>query len=135
MGTLKLEGSIYGGPGTASDVFPNASFNAKLATRTNPKSYGAASGVIQQRLASPSAFVVLAGIGATQPVTRGDFLYLRCDSAITLRITHDDGAGGSTVVSIPVHGLYIYEFQDTKFLKALEAQGSALLEYFVSGPQ
>tara|TARA_Y100000034_G_C6819181_1_gene368767 strand:+ start:274 stop:462 length:189 start_codon:yes stop_codon:yes gene_type:complete len=62
-------------------------------------------------------------------------LYFKSDAPLTLRLTTDDGAGGDVVAVVPIHGLAIMEFNSTNFLKTLEAQGTAKVEYFLSGNQ
>lgn len=66
-------------------------------------------------------------------MTRGNFLYVKTDSLLVLRLTVGDGAGGTTQVLLPVHGLTLLEFSAGRELQLLEAQGQSKLEYFVSG--
>lgn len=132
MGTITVEGNLNGGPGTVSEGFPSASFNASLRLISSPKGFGAATGVLSVRLNSPSAFAPLAGV--PDNCQRANFFYLKCDTAIALRLTFDDGIGGDTLVVLPaVRGLFVAEFDDVKFLKLIEAQGSAQLEWLASG--
>lgn len=136
MGRVNVTGVVEGGPDSAAaGVFPSARFTAPLALRdTSGKSFDAATGVLTRTINSPSAFVPLDGVGPNATVTQGNFLYLKSDGQLDIRITHDDGSGGQTVVIVPVHGVFIQEFPTTKSLELLEAQGSGKIEYLVTGP-
>lgn len=133
MGLVRLDGAIVIGPASvSSSQMPAAQLITQLALRDgNTLSFDAASGVVEQRINSPDpAFIELY---AARAVAQGAFLYVRADAKIVLRITHDDGAGGDTVILVPVHGLVLLEFPEDQPLTLLEAQGVALLEYFVAG--
>lgn len=131
MGQVSISGSLVAGPPSVSGGFPTAQTIVQLSLSDGlQKSYDFATGVLQQQITSPGVFKVL----STAAVERGTFLYLRSDAPIDLRYTHDDGSGGDVVVLLPSQGLVVLEFQNEKPLKLLEARGSALLEYFVSGP-
>ncbi len=134
MGQLNLSGALTAGPQGGGDVFPASQYIVPVAFREGSKQYTPGTGVLTQVLNSPSAFVRLEGVGPAAPVTQGSFLYLKTDSPIDVRITHDDGSGGQTVVIIPVHGLLMYELPTTKPLELLEAQGASKVEYLVVGP-
>ena len=134
MGQLRLSGSLDAGPPTStSESFPASSFSVPLRFRENTKGFSPATGVLTRRLASPGAFVPLQGVGATDTVTKGTFLYLKSDGLIELRLTTDDGVGGSVVAVLPPSGFFMIELDSTKFLKLLEARGTAVLEYFICG--
>ena len=133
MGQISVSGSIIGGPASASEGFPSAQFITQLKLRQSPMGFGAATGVLTQRLNSPSGFAELVGPGTV--VTRATFLYIRSDTDLLVRLTTDDGAGGDDVVVIPVGGLFLFECSGSKYLKLLEAQGSALIEYLAAGSQ
>lgn len=134
MGQLRISGSLDAGPPSAtSESFPAASFSVPLRFRENTKAFSVASGVLQRRLSSAVSFVPLQGVGPTDSVTKATWLYLKSDADFVLRLTADDGSGGSVVTSLNVGGLVMLEFNALKFLKLLEAQGVANLEYFVSG--
>lgn len=82
---------------------------------------------------SPGAYVVLEGIGAGG-VAQANLLWLRSASALLVRLTFANPAGGADIVSvIPVQGLAIVEPSATGYLKTLEVQGTGRLEYFASG--
>lgn len=136
MGKLDVSGVLTAGPQAAGDSFPSANMTAQLKAKNNDRGFNAATGVLQRRLSvSSPTYAALSGVGASDTVTKGTFLYLKSDGPILIRLTHDDGVGGNTTVILPLEGMTVIEFQDTKYLKLLEAQGSALLEYFVCGPQ
>lgn len=136
-GQLKIGGSLIGGPADAvQGIFPGASFAAQLGFGAgDAKAFGACTGVLTRQVASPSAFVQLEGVGSDRTVTEGNLLYFRCNANMSLRITTDDGSGGNVVSVVPVSGLVVIEFDDAKFLKLLELQGTGPVEYLVSGNQ
>lgn len=129
---VTFKGTLQAGPPRASTAsFPtgivNASFELTPAAKAAPVS------VHQVRsMASPGAFVAL-DVGPSQSVTQANFLYCRSEAPFDLRITFDDGAGGNTVSTIPVNGVFAIEVSDSKFIKLLEAQGTGVFEYFASG--
>ena len=133
MGVIKFAASLIAGPQQAGEGFPSSTVTASIKLSTDPKSFGVATGVISRRIASPGAFVALQGVGSADTVTKGDFLYLKADKDVDLRMSLDNGAGG-TDLRILTGRVFVVEFSSIKFLKLLEAQGSAQLEYFVSGP-
>ena len=80
---------------------------------------------------SPVAFVTLPGVGAGQPVTKGNFLYLRTAVKMDIRLTM---VGTPDTVSVlNVQGILVMEFPDANTLKLLEAQGVGTIEYAVTG--
>lgn len=137
MGQVSLNGSLTAGPQTAGSDFPSSTVAIALQLLTEPKSSGVASGVISRQVASPSpAWLTLQGVGEDDTVTKGDTLYVRCSSALLLRLTTDDGSGGDVLAGpVPVQGTLLLEFQPSTFLKKLEVQGTGQIEYFISGQQ
>ena len=134
MGVLRLSGSLDGGPASSTtESFPASSFSAPLRFRENTKGFSVATGVLTRKLNSVGAFVPLQGVGATDTVTKGTFLYLKSDAAIEVRLTTDDGSGGSVLAVLPPSGFVMIELDPVKFLKLLEAKGLGSLEYFVCG--
>ena len=86
-------------------------------------------------MASPG-WAALQGVGSGDAVERGDLLYLRSDAPLTLRLSTQDPlnpTGPPVVRTVPVQGLYIHEFPQAEPLVLLEAQGSATVEYAVTG--
>ncbi len=135
MGLLRLSGSLDAGPPpVTTESFPASSFSVPLAFLETSKAFNVASGVLSRRLSTLSpSYAVLDGLGTSSAVTKATFLYLKSSSSVVLRLTTDDGSGGSVMTLLPVLGLVLLEFNSLLFLKQLEAQGSAQLEYFVSG--
>lgn len=134
MGQLNLNGQILAGPPqSGGNGFPAASFNVPLQTLQTPKGFQVGTGVLTQIVNSPSAFVPLNGVATDAAVTQGDFLYLKVNAAVILRITTDDGAGGTNIVEVPVHGVIIMEFPTLNALEVLEVQGTGTVEYLVTG--
>lgn len=131
MGKVVVTGSIIASP-EGSGSFPTSVLNVALAlAQVSGKGFTAGTGILRRAIASPSAFVTLEGVPGT--VAQAGFLYVRCDSPIDLRLTYDDGAGGDTVSVVPVHGPLLQEMPAAKFLKLLEAQGTAAIEYMLTG--
>lgn len=96
--------------------------------------FGVGTGILKRNVASPAAFVALQGVGATDTVTRGKVLYLKTNAPMLIRISNDDGAGGTTTATIPIEGgPMLLRFQAAKFLKLLEVQGSGQLAYLIVG--
>lgn len=136
MGQITLSGAFIGGPPAGGETFPGTTFSAPLALRTNPKGFGAATGVLQRQVSTAvGVYATLSGVGATDTVTKGNTLYLKSNGNLLLRLTTDDGLGGSVVAVNPVSGFVFVEFDETKYLKLLEVSGNALIEYFVCGLQ
>lgn len=135
MGQLKVEGNLVAGPVSATDSFPASVFTAPFSTAQSPKGFQVATGVVTRQLNSPSSFLTLPELGTDAAVTKGTFMYARCDGPIDMRVTSDDGNGGDVVAVVPLQGLMMVEFPDVKFLKKIEAKGSSKLEYFVCGQQ
>jgi len=90
--------------------------------------------VPSQAVASPAAFVTLPNVGPTATVKQGDFLYLKANAAIEVRITNDDGAGGQVVALLPPADFFMMTFSAARPLELLEVRGSATIAYLVSGP-
>jgi hypothetical protein len=138
MGQLAISGTVLGGPVTigAAYGFPQSLFTTQLATTPNPKPFSAASGVLTRRVSTVSpSFAVLTGVGATDTVQRGDTLYLRSDAQLLLRISQLDPLNPATTLVrlVYVQGLFIVEFPQSSPLVLLESQGSATIEYLVTG--
>jgi hypothetical protein len=104
-----------------------------LALRDGSKAFNAATGILSYQVNAPSVYQTLEGVGVGRTVTRGNFLYFKCNTQLSLRLTTDDGVGGSVVSVVPVYGLVVLEIDDAKYLKLLEVLGSGLVEYLVSG--
>ena len=83
---------------------------------------------------SPGAFVALAGVGTGQPVTQGNFIYLKSDQAMQVRITQQNTPFDDVSI-INVRGIFVLEFPDDHYLKLLEVKGVGKVEYVVSGNQ
>ena len=137
MGQVSVVGTVLGGPVQVGAGFPQAIFTTQLATSPNPKPYSAATGVLQRRVnvASPS-FGALSGVGAGDTVEKGDLLYLRSDSQLLLRLSQVDPlnpSGTPLVRQLYVSGLVLIEFPASSQLVLLEAQGSATIEYAITG--
>lgn len=133
MGQVQLQGALIGGPPSGGEVFPAAIFNVPLKLRTDPKGFGAATGVLQRTVTSPTVYVTLTGVGSGDTVTQGNTLYLKSAGPLDVRVTCDDGVGGDVVSEFQIDGMTFTEYSDLRYLKKLEVKGSAQIEYFVSG--
>lgn len=83
---------------------------------------------------SPS-WLALGEVGATRTVTHGQFLFLKTNAPISIRCTVDDGAGGDRLFIVDVDSAapFLLAFPPAKYLKLLEVQGSATIQFLVSG--
>jgi len=134
MGQLNLSGSLIGGPPTGGETFPAASFTVPLRLRTDPKGFNAATGVLTQQISTAvGVYATLAPIGSGGVVTKADTLYFKSNGPVLVRITTDDGVGGSVVAIVPCDGLMMLEPGSLKYIKLVEVSGNALIEYFASG--
>jgi hypothetical protein len=118
--------AVSGGP-AGSGAFPGGVGSFSLATSPDPKGYSVnASGV--KNLNSPSVYVPLPGLGANSDVANADFLYLKSNGPVFVRITQTAG-----VQVIHLQGMLMLEFPANDLLTLVELEGSATVEYFVSG--
>jgi len=132
-GVIELSGTIVAGPTTITDTtFPGMQGNVPLHTTPTPKGWQVCTGMMSRNVASPAAYVTLDGIGASAGVTHADFLYLRCNSTLRLRITAVDGLG-TLLSEQDVNGLFIIEKPSGSTITLLEAKGTATVEYLASG--
>jgi hypothetical protein len=127
-------------PGCESPAFPSGvtSVPFGLNTAPCPKNSNASTGARVQTINSPSAFVTLSGVGATDNVTQGDTSYVRVRSGgFQLRLTFNNPASGSIVSVLPLAGLHILECDAGSgfYLTKVELQGSGTVEFFASGQQ
>ena len=123
MGQVDLEGSIVSSPGTSSDgtSVPTATQTIPLRTTFSPRPWQVEAGPNARQITSPSAYVTLSGVGATDTVTKGTFLYVRSNAPVNVRLTMVNMQGGSPVVSVVnLYGTLIQEFPDTGQLTLLE---------------
>jgi hypothetical protein len=135
MATIDLTGTITAGAQSAGiDVFPGASARIPLGFYGGQsKAFMVGGCVLTRIINSPAAFVTLSGVGASDVVTQGSFLYLKSDGVMILELTTDDGAGSTEVVELPVQGLVVIEFPTNRPLEALRIKGSGKIEYLVAG--
>jgi hypothetical protein len=134
LGQVRVDGQITAGPQTIGIDRTTLSTALALKGGSTAKSYAVATGILELSLNTPSAYQTLPGVGAAPGVTHADTLYFFSDAPVLLRLTTDDGAGGSVLSVLPVDGLVVLEFQAAKFLKLVEAEGTSPIEYFASGP-
>ncbi len=136
MARLVLEGSLTIGPPCATECgcgVDGAETTLPVCVKAEAT---AVVGAITRAISSPGAFLTLSGIGSTDAVSVGAFLYVVTDSPMILRLTCDDGASGTTTQVIDdVQGLFVRQFSVTKALKTLEVKGSGRITYAASGPR
>lgn len=137
MGTIEISGTL-----TLGDACGVSACGSETGDTTIPLGFGsccsrpaaASAWVPSQAVASPGSFVALPNVGPTATVKQADFLYLRANAAVELRLTTDDGAGGQTVTTLPPTDFLMMTFSATRPLELLEVRGSATIAYLVSGP-
>lgn len=136
MGTVTLQGNVTVGPTSCNDACapPAGTISFTLRTSPSPKPYGLAY-YGAPTIASPSAYLVLPGATGTSPgITRIDFLHIRVQSTMKLRLTMVDPEGGSDIVSIVnIAGEFLMEFPSAGTCKLVEVKGQGTVEYVVSG--
>lgn len=133
MNVVQFRGQLLAGPPSSStDDFPSGvvSIPFDLSPANKPAEV---SFKTTRQVASPGSFAVMSGVGGGEDVAQGTFLYGRTRGPMLLRLTT---AGSPDVVAVvPVSGLFAMEFPVGNYLKLLEAEGTGVLEYFVSGNQ
>lgn len=135
MASLTLSGSLSFGELCGPCNSPG-DLSIPLTSTCNGIPAGCAPFVPLRRVSvTPPSWLALGEVGPTASVTKGLFLYMRTDSPISIRMTVDDGAGGSVlqVIDLDSPMPFMKSFPTAKFLKLLEVQGSATITYLVSG--
>lgn len=134
--TVTLSGTVslgdacgLSGCGESSDLTVGLGFGS-CCTRQAARSGGSQERVLN----SPNAFVALPALGPSGDVTQGDFLMIRANAPVEVRLTTDDGLGGQTVIDPFVTDLVLMTFGTSRLLELIEVKGSAVLAYLVSGP-
>lgn len=139
MGVLTIDGTLTGKPDSgATGTFPSGYSTVPFTLFGTQKTYAASTGVNQASIAINAAYAALPDIGSSTKVTHADTLYVRTNKLVNVRVTSDDGIGGSVVAVLPVKGLLVLEFDSTKYLKLVEIQGHptelTTVEWWASGP-
>ena len=139
MGTLTIDGTLTGKPDSGSPgTFPSGYSTVPFTLFGTQKTYAVSTGVNQASITINAAYAALPDIGSSTKVTHADTLYVRTNKLVNVRVTTDDGVGGSVVAVVPVKGLLILEFDATKYLKLVEIQGhpteATVVEWWASGP-
>jgi hypothetical protein len=135
MGTLLFKGDIEVRPQQVSETsFPGGRADIILRLTPSPKPENVHTGV-QLRDVNTLVYVVLSGLGSSDSVTQANFLYVRTNAPMLLRLTFEDGASPDIVSVVPINGVYILEVDQNRYLKLLEVLGQGKIEWFVSGLQ
>jgi hypothetical protein len=135
MGSLKVSGTIQVAPFQVTDgVFPGGVNQTPINTTPTEKAWAVQTDNVK-KVNSPNAFVALPGIGAGENVTVGEFLYLKCDSSMRVRLTELDPGVGVVVGEKYVQGLLILETSSDKGITLVEVKGSGTVEYICTGQQ
>ncbi len=130
---VTLKGTLLAGPPKAScSKFPGALVSSEFELRP-PNKVAAVTTYHVRNLNSAGSYSGLDGVGSGETVTQATFLWLRIETEMLVRLTFDDGSGGSVVSVLQVGGLLVLEIPPSKFLKLLEAQGVGVVEWFASG--
>jgi hypothetical protein len=136
MGTVSFAGEILARPNVVSEsTFPGGRTEVALSLTPTTKSANVLTGVQVRTIASPNAFVELSGVGATDTVTQSNFLYLRTNAPMDVRVTMKNGVDPDTVSTVYVNGLLIMEFDSARYLNLIEVKGAGQVEWFSSGNQ
>lgn len=130
---IQLASRLTLGPvDTVTDsTLPSGFTSIQFGLRPSKKSALVSSGSVRT-IASPSSYVALDGVGTGESVTQGNLLYLRSSSAMLLRLT-TYSSGGDIVAVLPVDGVFMMEFDRSRYLKLIEVQGTGTVEWLVTG--
>lgn len=128
MGTINLNGNLVAGPAGAS-AFPGGAGSYSLATSPDPKPFSVTAQGVKQ-LNSPSAYQTLPGVGAGSDVTGADFVYIKANAPVLVRLTQ---AGLGSPAIVQVQGMLIMEFPANALCTLIEVEGSATVEYLATG--
>jgi hypothetical protein len=142
MPGVTLEATLVETPPSASDgtCFPSTSTSIPFALNTapQPKQVQASTGRILRTINSPSSFVTLEGIGASDSVTNASTVYVRvrCGS-FQLRLTFHNPAGSPIVSIIPFAGIFVFEpdVAGQYNVTLAELMGVGQVETYASGLQ
>jgi hypothetical protein len=77
--------------------------------------------------------VEMSAVGSGRDVPKANLLMVKAEGTFQLRITQDDGLGGSVVSTIQCGSLFILETPDTLAVTLVEIASSTRVEYFASG--
>ncbi len=132
---VQVSGQLVAGPSSAGEGgFPAGVTNLPFTLYPAERPYGVATGGMKRIIAtSAGVYVTLDGVPGT--VTKATFIYLRTIAPMLLRITRVQPAAADVVFVLPVSGLYVQEFDPTRYVTLLELSGSGTVEYFVSGAE
>jgi hypothetical protein len=136
---LTITGTLLEGPPSAQDgQFPAGTTQSQFALNTgaNPKPVVVSTGMKLRTLNSPSAFVALSGVGATDDVTQAHTIYMRVSTGgFVFRVTFHNPLGADIVSVLPAGGLLIFEPDAGSgyYVKQLEVQGAGQIEYLAVG--
>lgn len=133
MGIITVSGTLFGGPQSGGETFPAAQFSTPLRLSSPNKGFQNASGILTRVLTNPAVFVAIPAVGTGGDITRANFLYVRSDGDYQLRLTQDDGAGGTTVTTIQCRGLFVTETPDSLAIVGVEIASSSKIELLASG--
>jgi|HubBroStandDraft_5_1064220.scaffolds.fasta_scaffold74692_1 hypothetical protein len=139
MPGVTLDATLNETPRRSSDSpgFPSASTSIPFGLNGCPdKPVCASTGRILRQLNSPSAFVTLDGVGASDVVTMAATVYarVRC-GGFQLRVTMHNPLGSPIVSVVPFAGVFLFEpdVANGYYVTLLELQGVGAVEYYASG--
>lgn len=133
MGAASISGSLTFGPQPAGGTFPNGSSSLQLGLIADQKPFDAASPAVTRSFDSPSAFASLGVVAESGPVVRCTVFYLRCESKLRVRVTFDDGVGGTYQSTFPLLGTILIEPPDDEAIVSVEVKGTSTIEYCAAG--
>lgn len=127
---ISVTGAIIAGQlGSQECAFPNAITNIVLQV---PQISAPASFYSQKQVAAAS-FATLDGIGTGKAVTKAQFLYLRTNGPVQLRITQQPDSGPDVPAVEWVNGTLLKQVPANNYIKLVEILGTATVEYFAAG--
>lgn len=129
--SVTCAGTIAADPSTVSDgSFPAGSTSIPFALNPPSKPFAVDTGRQLLTVNSPSAFTAFAGLGANAAVTKANFLYVRVNQSMQIRITQN-----SVARVVQTNGLFVLEADTGVEVTLVEFQGAGTVELYASGQQ
>lgn len=131
---VQLQGRLTLGPSSpvTDTTFPGGSTAIQFSLRPSQKQAPLSTGAMVRSVSSPSSYVQLDGVGTGETITQANTLFVHTTIPMLLRLTTYSGSG-DVVSVIPIDGVFIAEFDKSKYLKLVEIQGSGIVEWLISG--
>lgn len=114
--------------GSGEGGVPGGATTIPYQTNPNPKSVAVSTGDQVTNVATAADVFVTLSMGG---VTQGSFLFVIVSGTMTIRTTQ----GGNTPAVEIISGMKVVEYDPGSPLTLLEASGSGVVEYLVTGPE